>query len=130
MAIPVLVRRTAARLTSVSVVAGATLYTTATVALAAPKDTNKYNPLKDVNPGLGPLEPVIGDKIGVVLSLIWALAITGCIIYLIRGGFMLARASARRTPDGFGHAAFDLGLPLAALVVCSILPFIVNAVQA
>lgn len=129
MAISAVARRAAGRFSAVSAGTYATLYVTATVALAAPGD-NKYNPLKDINPGLGPLEPVIGDKIGVVLSLIWALAITGCIIYLIRGGFMLARASARRTPDGMGHAAFDLGLPLAALVVCSILPFIVNAVQA
>lgn len=123
-------RRSLGRSLAVGTATMTVLYMTAVTALAAPGDEpRKYNPLEDVSPGLGPLEDVIGSKIGVVLSIIWALAVIGCIIYLIRGGFMLARASARRTPDGLGHAGIDLGLPLAALVFCSILPFVVNAVQ-
>lgn len=89
-----------------------------------------YNPLTDVLPGLGPLQEVLGPKIGIVLGLVWALVVIGIVIYAFRGAFVLAKAAAERRPGGATHAALDLGLPLAALLVCAIMPMLVSAVQA
>jgi MFS family permease len=91
--------------------------------------SHAYNPLNGVAPSLGPLSDILGPKISLILGIIWALVVAIVVIYLFRGIAVLARAHVMRMPGGASSAALDIGMPLAALVMASIMPLIVAAAQ-
>lgn len=101
--------------------------TTATHAVAARAATvpaDGYNPFSGISPSFGPFNGVLSSKIGIMLSLAWAIAFCWAAYQLIESGGRLASAKKSKNPVALQEAQGDIVMPVAGTIFLAILPLI------
>lgn len=83
-----------------------------------------YNPFDGIAPSLGPFQPIIGSKIGIFISVCWAIGFVYAAYHLLAGIARASRAKSTGYADVLDDARRELLFAGASLAGLAALPVI------